>query len=131
MDEVSVLIVDDEPDVLVILDDLLRFTLVNPKIDTVTSGTAALTLLTSRDYDVVISDVLIPDIDGFTLTRKIGCLRPNTPTVLVTAYRDRDAEARAINSGAYALVTKPLDHGYLIACVRGAIHQRRVRFQGQ
>jgi DNA-binding NtrC family response regulator len=126
LDQVSVLIVDDEPDVLVILDDLLRSHLVDPKVDTASSGTAALALITSHDYDVVISDVLIPDMDGFSLTGKISAVRPNTRTVLVTAHGDRDVGVKAMNSGAYAFVTKPIDREYLMAWVRRAIHMRRL-----
>jgi two-component system, sensor histidine kinase and response regulator len=126
VEQVSVLIVDDEPDVLVILHDLLRLHLVTPRVDTASSGTVALALIKSHDYDVVISDVLIPDMDGFTLTGKIGALRPNTPTVLVTAHGDRDIGVRAMNSGAYAFVTKPIDREYLMAWVARAIHMRRL-----
>ena len=122
MKRVSVLIVDDEPDVLVILNDLLRFHLVDPHVDTARSGTAALALIRRHDYDLAISDVLMPDMDGFTLTGKVGAVRPNTPTILVTAHGDRDVGVRAMNSGAYAFVTKPIDHEYLMAWVARAIH---------
>src|ERR1044071_2190139 len=102
MAPVSILIVDDEPDLLVILHDFFSFHFVDPKIDTARSGANALTLLQSHDYDVIISDVLIPDMDGFALLSKIASIRPNTPTLLVTAHGGRDVAARAMHSGAYA-----------------------------
>ena len=65
----SLLLVDDDPDFLIVLQDLLPFHLGKLKIDTATSGTEALALMRLNHYDAVLSDVRMPDMDGLALLK--------------------------------------------------------------
>lgn len=121
-----VLLVDDDPDFIVILQDFLPLHLGQVKIDTATSGIEALPLVKMNDYDAIISDIRMPHMDGFTLMRNISEYHYETPTLLVSAHGDRDLGVQALNSGAYAYLQKPIDREYLAAWVKRAIQFRRL-----
>jgi PAS domain S-box-containing protein len=121
-----VLLVDDDPDFLVILQDFLPVHLGHVTIDTATSGIEALRLITRNDYDAIISDIRMPHMDGFTLMRTISEYHGETPTLLVSAHGERDLGVQALNSGAYAYLQKPIDREYLVAWVKRAIQFRRL-----
>jgi DNA-binding NtrC family response regulator len=80
----KLLIVDDDHDFLVILQDHLG----HLEIDTATSGTEAWSLIQLNHYDAVLSDVRMPDMDGFTLLKRVSKERWNTPFLLMTAHSD-------------------------------------------
>jgi len=121
-----VLLVDDDPDFIVILQDFLPLHLGHVKIHTATSGIEALHLITMNDYDAIISDIRMPRMDEFTLMRMMSEYHGDTPTLLVSAHGDRDLGVKALNSGAYAYLQKPIDREYLAACVKRAIQFRRL-----
>jgi DNA-binding NtrC family response regulator len=103
------LVVDDDPDALVIIQDWLRFHLPQVTVHTATSSTGALALIKDHDYDAIISDIRMPGMDGLELTTKVLECRPNTPVLLMTAHGDRDLGVKALHTGAYAYVLKPID----------------------
>lgn len=121
-----VLLVDDDPDFIVILQDFLPLQLRHVKIDTATSGIEALRLITMNDYDAIISDIRMPRMDGFTLMRTMSEYHGDTSTLVVSAHGDRDLSVQALNSGAYAYLQKPIDREYLAAWVKRAIQFRRL-----
>jgi two-component system, sensor histidine kinase and response regulator len=117
----KLLIVDDDHDFLVILQDLLAFHLGHLEIDTATSGTEAWSLIQLNHYDAVLSDVRMPDMDGFTLLKRVSKERPNTPFLLMTAHGDSQLGHEAMAQGAYAYLQKPIDREYLMQCLRRAL----------
>lgn len=126
MNTVTCLIVDDDAGSLKALSELLRSELVKVKSDTAMSAAVALALAERTDYDVIISDIRMPDMDGLTLTRRISQFRPNTPILLVTGYGDDDLAVKALNGGAYAYIQKPIKPEYFLALVKRALHLRRL-----
>jgi PAS domain S-box-containing protein len=122
----TMLVIDDDPDFLQVVCDLLQMKLGDVTTETADSAAGALCFAERTDYDVIISDIRMPQMDGLTLTRKISACRPNTPILLVTAHGDRDLGIDALNSGAYAYIQKPLDREYFIATVKRAMHMRRL-----
>jgi len=117
----SLLLVDDDPDFLIVLQDLLPFHLGQLKIDTATSGTEALALMQRNRYDAVISDVRMPDMDGLALLERVSKEQPETPFLLMTAHGDSHLGYEAMELGAYAYLEKPIDRQYFLHCVRRAL----------
>src|SRR5690348_6489697 len=117
----SLLLVDDDPDFLVVLQDLLPFHLGQLKIDTATSGIEALALMRLNHYDAVLSDVRMPEMDGLALLKQVSKEHPKTPFLLMTAHGDSQLGDEAMELGAYAYLEKPIDRQYFLDCVRRAL----------
>ena len=96
-------------------------------IDPVGTAESALRLIRETDYDVIISDVCMPRLNGFRLLEQTKVLRPFTPVVLITGYGDRELEDQATQSGAYAFVHKPVDADVLASVVSRAVLKAKVR----
>ncbi len=105
------LIVDDEPD----LRELLAITLGRMALDVDTAGDAASAAkcLAKGRYDLVLTDMRLPDGDGLDLVASIQAHRPGLPVAVITAHGNVEAAVRALKLGAFDFISKPLDLGAL------------------
>ncbi len=117
-----VLIVDDESEIRRLLVDLLS----QPawQIDTARDGEEALDLIHRQPYDVVISDMLMPNVDGMDLLQRIQVIRPRTRVILTTGVGTTDWVKQALRLGAYDYVEKPFDLPGFRELVDSAMHSR-------
>jgi CheY-like chemotaxis protein len=109
-----ILVVDDEPDVEVLFcqhfrRDLRagRFTMAFAQ-----SGSAALQRISEAagvSLILILSDINMPGMSGLELLPKAKALRPDVPVIMITAYGDADTKRKALENGAEALLTKPID----------------------
>ena len=76
------------------------------------------------DNSCIIADVQMPQMTGIELHNRLKALGYNVPTILVTAYPDDDARARALAAGVACYLSKPFDKDELIGCVRSALQSR-------
>jgi DNA-binding NtrC family response regulator len=128
-----VLIVDDDLALLQALPEFLRMRLVGLTVDTADSGAAALDRITARDYDAIVTDIKIPGMDGLELLAEIRTHRPDTPTLMITAYGEHELVVQALRAGAYDFIQKPIDRDYFVASLRRAMDKRELsrRVKGQ
>lgn len=100
-----ILVVDDE----VVVVNSIRKTLLRKGyvVDEVFSGTAALTRIFTRNYDLVLLDMRMPDLNGLDLLPRIKKHRPDLPVVMVTGYASIDTAVEAIRRGASEYLAKP------------------------
>ncbi|MCA1615378.1 MAG: PAS domain S-box protein, partial [Acidobacteria bacterium] len=91
-----VLVVDDDPEVRDVLADLLRE--LGHEAVAVGGGATALELLARRDFDLLVTDLAMPEMDGLTLAARVRALAPATRVVLSTGY-DQSAPAEALRAG--------------------------------
>lgn len=116
---IRVLAVDDEPDARELLAMVL--TVYGAEVLTVSSATEVLTALESFQPDVLVSDIGMPDIDGYHLIQQIRALPPERggciPAIALTAYAREEDYQRAMNSGFQQQVTKPLEPEHLVQVV--------------
>jgi two-component system response regulator PilR (NtrC family) len=105
------LVVDDEPDIR----DLLSITLGRMEIEVDVAGdqAAALRKLGSETYDLVLTDMRLPDGDGLSIIEWIQAHRPGTPVAMITAHGNVEAAVKALKLGAFDFISKPLDLGAL------------------
>src|SRR5260370_7824470 len=82
-----ILIVDDDTALLQALPQTVSLRMVEVRVDTSDSAPGALELIQEHDYDVIVSDIKMPGMDGLPLLAKIQALRPHTPTLLLTGHR--------------------------------------------
>ena len=116
-----ILVVDDDEMVLMALDELLK-----PEgydVQTVSSGTEALQKLNQNGYDLLMLDVIMPEMDGFELCKKIRGLDQykDTPIVFLTAKSREEDRARGLEVGANLFLSKPISPDKLLGIVSDAL----------
>lgn len=126
-----VLVVDDDLALLQALPEALRLRMDGLTIDTSNSALTALDLIEKNDYDAIVSDIKMPEMDGIALLAEIRARRPDTPTLLITGHGERDLTVGALRGGAYDFIQKPIDRDYFVASLKRAIDARGLRRQIQ
>jgi diguanylate cyclase (GGDEF)-like protein/putative nucleotidyltransferase with HDIG domain len=116
----EILVVDDEPEVGRVIAEAL--TCGARHCDTVTSGQAAYSRICQHNYDVVVSDIAMPDMTGFDLLDRVVALRPESRVILITGYGSSEYAKQAIRRGAYEYLEKPFDVDRLRKVVEEALH---------
>ena len=111
---VLILVVDDEPDVELLFRQRFRHDLKAARflMEFAQSGSAALGRITdvgSASLILILSDINMPGMSGLELLPKARAARPDVPIILITAYGDADTRRLALDGGAEALLTKPID----------------------
>jgi CheY-like chemotaxis protein len=113
-----ILVVDDEADVEVLFRQQFRRDLRADRFTMEFAQSAPMALqciadVGDRSLILVLSDINMPGMTGLELLRKAKALRPDVPIVMITAYGDAETKRKALESGAEALLTKPIDFGAL------------------
>jgi serine phosphatase RsbU (regulator of sigma subunit) len=119
-----VMLVDDEPMMTATLAAVLELE-TDYTVVTCDSGAEALEYLAADPVDVVISDFLMPGINGLELLAEVRRLDPEIPRLLLTGYADKDNAIRGINEvGLFQYLEKPLDNDQLLLAIRTALEHR-------
>ena len=126
MNNTQVLIVDDDPALLQALPETIRARIEGVLVDTCDSARAALERIRSTDYDVIITDIKMPSMDGLVLLREIKTIRPQTPTLLITGHGEHDLAVQGLRGGAYDFIQKPIERDYFIASLGRAMKFRQL-----
>jgi len=109
-----ILVVDDEPDVEVLFRQQFRHDLRAGRftMEFAQSGPMALQRITDagdQSIILILSDINMPGMSGIELLPKAKALRPDVPIIMITAYGDAETKRQALENGAEALLTKPID----------------------
>jgi CheY-like chemotaxis protein len=124
-----VLLVDDDPIVLRALRRLLLGARPGWEIDLAESGDSALALLEAKTYDVVVTDLQMPVVDGMTLLRRLKTEQPSVMRVIHSSHVESLLPGQA-DELAHAVLTKPGRPDELVVVLEWAIDQRRRRTRG-
>ena len=113
-----ILVVDDEPDVEALFRQQFRRDLRANRfaMDFAQSAAAALTRIGDAGDEsliLILSDINMPGMSGLDLLPKAKALRPDVPIIMITAYGEAETKRKALENGAEALLTKPIDFGAL------------------
>jgi CheY-like chemotaxis protein len=111
---VLVLVVDDEPDVEALFRQQFRRDLRAERfiMDFANSAPDALARVgETREHSLILilSDINMPGMTGLEMLPKVKAIRPEVPVIMITAYGDADTKRKALDGGAEALLTKPID----------------------
>ena len=127
MTPVKILSVDDEADLELLLTQYFRRQIRKGEYEFTFAhnGLEALTLLLkNKDYDIILSDINMPEMDGLTLLTKINEMQnPALKCIMVSAYGDMGNIRQAMNNGAFDFATKPIDLDDLSLTIQKAIEQ--------
>lgn len=109
-----ILVVDDEPDIELLFRQQFRRDLRAGRfvMEFAQSASSALERIADAadvTLILILSDVNMPGMSGLELLPKARRIRPDVPVIMITAYGDEDTTRRALESGAEALLTKPID----------------------
>jgi len=116
--QLLILVVDDEPDVEALFRQHFRRDLRDGRfaMEFAQSAPAALQCISdagTASLILILSDINMPGMSGLELLPKAKAVRPDVPIIMITAYGDADTKRKALESGADALFTKPIDFGML------------------
>lgn len=111
-----VLVIEDEPRLAATLQDLLE--LEGYTADVRHDGEAGLDDALSSIYDVILLDVMLPKLDGFTVLRRLREAGSATPVLMLTARSEVSDRVEGLDRGADYYLTKPFDPKELLACIR-------------
>ena len=128
------LIIDDEPDIL----ELLEMTLSPMDIHCYTAATVeqAQKYLESKEFDLCLTDMRLPDGNGLDIVRNIGQNYPQTPVAVITAHGNVETAVQALKAGAFDFIAKPIKVPELRKLVKTALelpkptHARAYRVNG-
>jgi len=121
----KILVVDDEESVATTIKAILQ--LDGNDVTAVTTGKDALTQLREHEFDVVLTDLRLDDLDGIEILRETQKLWPDTVSIMLTGYASLESAVTALRSGAYDYLIKPSDVDELRATIGRALERRRLR----
>jgi len=124
----KVLVADDKESILSLLRSVL-----GPACDITSSqnGQHALALALAGDFDVVVSDIRMPELDGFALLNELRKVKPDVEVVLMTAFGSVEKAVEAMRAGAFDYLTKPFDPDEALLTVERAVERKRLRTQAR
>lgn len=125
--EASIVVVDDEPSIRDLLVASLHFA--GFGVDTAASGSEAIEVIERIQPDLIVMDVMLPDIDGFTVTRRIRQEGVNVPVLFLTARDDIQDKIMGLTVGGDDYVTKPFSLEEVVARIRAIL--RRTQEQAE
>ncbi|TDI84187.1 MAG: response regulator [Caldithrix sp.] len=122
-----VLLVDDEQ---MVLDSLSNFLRLETDYDVFTydSPTRALSMLRDESVDLVVSDFLMPGMDGLEFLAEVKRMYPETPRILLTGYADKENAIKGINEvGLYQYIEKPWDNDQIKLIIHNGLAQKTLK----
>lgn len=124
MNKPSILVVDDE----LLIRDLLYdfFTGQGWDISVAEDGEKALAMTRNKKFDLILSDIKMPQMDGLTLSSHVRQSTPEMPIVLMTGYPSVDSAVAALRSKVNDYVIKPFNISHLFKLLESLVQDRRV-----
>jgi DNA-binding NtrC family response regulator len=120
----KILIVDDDPEILEIIADILREG--GYAVDTAPDGIKAIRHIDAEFYDLVITDLNLPKMDGMMVLRHVVDQSADTMCVILTGYGTIKSAVEAIKTGAFDYITKPIKSGEILMVVEKALRYKHL-----
>jgi two-component system response regulator AtoC len=124
MDSAKILVVDDDPDIVAVLEELLRKE--GHQVATCATGAAAIAAGRDEQFDVVVVDIRLPDLDGLAVLRAFQEASPDVAVIVTTAFGTVETAIQAIKTGAYDYIPKPFKLDEVRIVVRRALERKRL-----
>jgi len=96
-------------------------------VDIAVDGNSGMQRLTEAAYDLVITDVVMPDVSGMDIVRYVRDFLPDAPVIVITGYATLEGAVVAMREGAYDYVTKPIDFDFLKLSIERALERTRLK----
>jgi two-component system, NtrC family, nitrogen regulation response regulator NtrX len=115
----KILIVDDEVPIRRTLRDILEFE--GYEVDEASDGLECVAKVQKEKYDVIITDIKMPKMDGIEALERLQILSPETPVIMVSGHGTIDTAVEAVKKGAFDFISKPPDLNRMLITVRNAL----------
>ncbi|MBU1101166.1 MAG: sigma-54 dependent transcriptional regulator [Bacteroidetes bacterium] len=122
----KLLIVDDESEALVSLKRLLRRAGYSD-VDTTEQGKTAVELIRKNEYDVVLLDLIMPDLHGMEILEATKPYKPETEFIILTAVDEMQTAVKAVRSGAYDYLVKPTEPDRILLAIERAFERKGLK----
>jgi DNA-binding NtrC family response regulator len=127
MENARILIVDDEA---VIRDGLKRILEGESfVVEACSSGFQAIEIMQQREFDLIITDLKMPGMNGIEVLKSVRTLQPDIPVILITGYASIDTAVEAMKNGASDYITKPFGPDIILEKVQNALKQRSLSLE--
>ncbi|MDD2541788.1 MAG: sigma-54 dependent transcriptional regulator [Desulfuromonadaceae bacterium] len=123
-DAIKILVIDDDDFGREALTMLLRST--GYDVTSASTGTSALELINREQYQVIVSDLFLPDKNGLDILQDVQKVSPVTEVIVVTGYASAQSAVRAMKEGAFDYITKPIDFDELKIVVLKALEKQKL-----
>jgi two-component system response regulator PilR (NtrC family) len=123
-DPERVLLVDDEAIMHDVLGTLLRKE--GYLLDVAANGREGLEKFSANAYDIVLTDLMMPEMDGLQVLREIRLLDPQAVVIMITAFGTIESAVTATREGAYSFITKPFKNDELLLEIKNGLQKRRL-----
>mgnify|MGYP001596287839 CR=1 FL=1 len=119
-----ILIVDDEKSIRRTLRDILEYE--DFTVEEAGDGQEGLTMALKEKYDIILSDIKMPKLDGMEFLDKYMATNPDTPIVMISGHGNIETAVEAVKKGAYDFIAKPLDLNRLLVTIRNALDKSKL-----
>lgn len=117
----KILVVDDEPNIRELLSTSLRFA--GFMVRTVGNGAGAIAAVIDEEPDLIVLDVMLPDMSGFAVTKRLRASGYSSPILFLTAKDDTDDKIEGLNAGGDDYVTKPFSLDEIVARIKAILRR--------
>ena len=124
MDKAKILVVDDEESMCKFMEIMLKKE--GYQVSTSQDGPTALERVKSEDYDLVIADLMMPEMSGLELLSRAKSVQPDLDFIMMTAFASVDSAIQALKNGAFDYVTKPFKVDEIKIAVRKSLEQKKI-----
>jgi len=118
----KILVVEDEKDLNRVITKHLKKN--NYSVDSCFDGEQALDYVLYGEYDLIITDIMMPKIDGYELIKQLRVKGNSTPVIMLTAKDSLDDKILGLDSGADDYIVKPFDFNELLARIRAVVRRK-------
>jgi len=115
----KILVIDDERSIRNTLKEILEYE--KYQVDLAENAKQALEYVRSNEYNIILCDIKMPEVDGLELLPQLIEIHPDTPVVIISGHGNIDTAVEAIKKGAYDFIEKPLDLNRLLITIRNAM----------
>ena len=115
----KILVIDDERAIRNTLKDILEYE--KYQVELAANSNLALEMVKNNEFDIILCDIKMPEMDGLELLPHLLKVQPDTPIVMISGHGNIDTAVEAIKKGAYDFIEKPLDLNRLLITIRNAM----------
>jgi DNA-binding response OmpR family regulator/predicted regulator of Ras-like GTPase activity (Roadblock/LC7/MglB family) len=127
----NILLVDDEKSFLLSLEEMLKDSAEKYSVQTANNGKEAVNIIEKGNIDLVVTDLKMPEMDGFDLIAYISGSKPTMPVIAMTAFGTPDMENRLMEMGAFQYIEKPIDFPTLLGKIKGGLSKDSGKSDGR
>ncbi len=121
-----ILVIDDELDMLMLLRMIIEDK-TDYEVETTNNPSEGLKLLTENHYDLVITDLKMPGMDGIELFDELKEIKPDIPVIIITAYGSLEIADEAMKKGVADFITKPFRQDNILFTINRVLELARVK----